>query len=128
MKSVEATAFHQAGHAVAALYHQLPFEQITLSADGRLGESFLEQCTLAGWESQPKEQREAAFVVILAGELAARKAAGKRRKRMGLEVAWVMHVLGTLEGSEATARPENAGPARPPLRVGNGRENCRPAA
>ena len=104
MNTVEATAFHQAGHAVAALFHQLSFEQITLAAEGRLGESFLEQYTLAGWESQSREQREAAFIVILAGEMAERKAAGRRRRRMGLETGWVMHVLGTLEGSESIAR------------------------
>jgi hypothetical protein len=104
MNPIQATAFHQAGHAVAALYHQLPFEQIVLDAQDCLGVSLLEQYTLAGWENQSKEQQEVAFIVILAGEMAEKKATGKLRRRAGLEGAWVADVLGMLEGSEEIAR------------------------
>jgi hypothetical protein len=104
MNSNEATAFHHAGHAVAALFHQLPFEQIALDAEECLGVSLLDQYTLAGWENHPKQQQEAAFIVILAGEMAEKKAAGKLSSRMGPERAWVVDVLGMLEGSEEIAR------------------------
>lgn len=100
---IEMAAYHQAGHAVAALYYQVAFGQITLDPDGRLGEFFLERCTLAGWESLSKEQREAELTLILAGELAERKAKNGKR-RTGPESAWVLDVLGNLEGSEEIAR------------------------
>jgi hypothetical protein len=104
MSSNEATAFHQAGHAVAALYHQLSFEQITLDVEECLGMTLLEQCTQPGWENESKHQQEAALIVILAGEMAEKKAAGKLSKRVGHEGAWVMAVLSVLEGSEEIAR------------------------
>jgi hypothetical protein len=104
MNSVEAAAFHQAGHAVAALFHQIPFEQIALDAEYCLGMSLLEQYSVAGWENQTREQQEAAFIVILAGEMAEKKATGKPVKRIGHEGNWVVEVLGALEGSEEIAR------------------------
>ncbi|MBD0259728.1 MAG: hypothetical protein ICV83_28755 [Cytophagales bacterium] len=104
MKTLQSTAYRQAGHAVAALFHQLPFEQIALDAENCLGVSLLEQYTRAGWEKQPKEQQEIAFIVILAGEMAEKKAAGKAGRRMGPEGSWVVDLLGTLEGSETIAR------------------------
>lgn len=104
MNSIEATAYHQAGHAVAALFLQLPFEQITLDAEDCLGMSLLEQYIQAGWENRPKDQHEIAFIIILAGEMAEKKAAGKLRKRVWFERDWVAEILSTLEGSEAIAR------------------------
>lgn len=104
MKSLQSTAYRQAGHAVAALFHQLPFDHIALDAENCLGVSLLEQYTQAGWEKQPKEQQEIALIVMLAGEMAEKKAAGKAGRGMGPEGAWVADLLGTLEGSEAIAR------------------------
>jgi hypothetical protein len=104
MNSNEATAFHQAGHAVAALYHQLSFDQITLDVEECLGMTLLEQCTQPGWENEPKHRQEAALIVILAGEMAEKKAASKLSKRVGIEAGWVIEVLSALEGSEDIAR------------------------
>jgi hypothetical protein len=104
MKSLQSTAYRQAGHAVAALFHQLSFEQIALDAENCLGVSLLEQYTQAGWERQSKEQQEIAFIVMLAGEMAEKKAAGKAARRMGPDGSWVIDLLGTLEGSESIAR------------------------
>ena len=104
MNSIEATAFHQAGHAVAALYHQVPFEQISLHPEECLGMTLLEQCTEAGWENELKHRQEATLIVILAGEMAEKKAAGKISNSAGSEGAWVAALLGTLEGSEEIAR------------------------
>jgi hypothetical protein len=101
----EAAAYRQAGHAVAALYHQLSFERLSLEPDESLGEFFLERSTLAGWESLSKEQQEAELILILAGELAQKKAKGRKEvKRMGIEAMWVVEVLGNLEGSEEIAK------------------------
>jgi hypothetical protein len=104
MQSLQSTAYRQAGHAVAALFHQLPFEQIALDAENCLGVSLLEQYMQAGWEKQPKEQQEIAFIVMLAGEMAEKKAVGKAARKMGPEGAWVVELLGSLEGSETIAR------------------------
>lgn len=104
MNSIEATAFHQAGHAVAALFHQVPFEQVSLHPEEGLGMTLLEQCTQADWENEPKHRQEATLIVILAGEMAEKKAAGKLSNGVGSEGARVAALLGTLEGSEEIAR------------------------
>ncbi len=105
IRETEAAAYRQAGHAVAALYHQLSFDQLSLEADQSLGEYFLERSTLTGWESLSKEQQEAELTLILAGELAEKKAKGsKGTKRMGLQARWVVEVLANLEGSEEIAK------------------------
>ncbi len=104
MQSLQSTAYRQAGHAVAALFHQLPFEQIALDAENCLGVSLLEQYMQTGWEKQPKEQQEIALIIMLAGEMAEKKAAGNAGRQMGPEGAWVVDLLATLEGSETIAR------------------------
>ena len=104
MKSLQSTAYHQAGHAVAALFHQLPFEQIALDEENCLGVSLLEQYMQAGWEKHPKEQQEIALIVMLAGEMAEKKASGNADRKMGPEAYWIVDLLGTLEGSETIAR------------------------
>jgi hypothetical protein len=84
MREIEATAYHEAGHAVAAFHLGRPISRVTITPDGNVLGSVRHYPIRGKWlqpdvviDTRTEKFLEASITVLLAGPSAERKARGR---------------------------------------------------